>query len=170
MNKKNNGSLLMLDVNQAAELKMAFRRNGWTNSDIKLLSGGDTLKEVLSFMKSNKRELLRLDEELNSSIKEECYCDLKKVKLSGGDSPDNDLMKESLLKEVQRILSKLNDDEIKIIKYYYGLSLDKNYSFKEIAEMMGLQIQVVKKHHSIAIKKIKIHLPRKIFLKEYLNF
>lgn len=38
---------LMLDVSQAAELKMAFRRNGYNNSQIKILSEGDLLGKVL---------------------------------------------------------------------------------------------------------------------------
>lgn len=44
MSKKND---LMLDVSQAAELKMAFRRNGWNNAQIKTLSEGDILAKVL---------------------------------------------------------------------------------------------------------------------------
>lgn len=38
---------LMLDVSQAAELKLAFRRNGWNNAEIKTLSEGDILAKVL---------------------------------------------------------------------------------------------------------------------------
>lgn len=37
---------LMLDVDQAGELKAAFRRGGWTNAEIKTLSQGDMLKRV----------------------------------------------------------------------------------------------------------------------------
>ena len=37
---------LMLDVDQAGELKAAFRRGGWTNGEIKTLSQGDILKRV----------------------------------------------------------------------------------------------------------------------------
>lgn len=42
---------LMLDVSQAAELKLAFRRNGWNNAEIKTLSEGDTLAYVLKVIK-----------------------------------------------------------------------------------------------------------------------
>lgn len=42
---------LMLDVGQANELKLAFRRNGWTNTDIKALSESNFLSEVLKVMK-----------------------------------------------------------------------------------------------------------------------
>lgn len=42
---------LMLDVSQAHELKLAFRRNGWTNADIKALSEGSLLADVLKVVK-----------------------------------------------------------------------------------------------------------------------
>lgn len=42
---------LMLDVSQAAELKLAFRRNGWNNAEIKTLSEGDILANVLKVIK-----------------------------------------------------------------------------------------------------------------------
>lgn len=42
---------LMLDVGQAAELKLAFRRNGWNNAEIKNLSEGDILADVLKVIK-----------------------------------------------------------------------------------------------------------------------
>ncbi|ETB63735.1 TPA: hypothetical protein DIC38_02935 [Candidatus Nomurabacteria bacterium] len=44
---------LMLDVSQAHELKMAFRRNGWTNGDIKTLSEGNILTSVLDVIRDN---------------------------------------------------------------------------------------------------------------------
>jgi len=40
-------SELMLDVSQAVELKLAFRRCGWNNAQIKTLSEGDILAKVL---------------------------------------------------------------------------------------------------------------------------
>jgi hypothetical protein len=42
---------LMLDVSQAAELKLDFRRNGWNNAEIKTLSEGDILADVLKVIK-----------------------------------------------------------------------------------------------------------------------
>jgi hypothetical protein len=48
MSSKND---LMLDVGQAAELKLAFRRNGWNNAEIKTLSKGGILTDVLKVIK-----------------------------------------------------------------------------------------------------------------------
>ncbi|MES2953315.1 MAG: hypothetical protein V4674_02045 [Patescibacteria group bacterium] len=38
---------LSLDVGQANELKLAFRRTGWTNAEIKMLCEGSKLRKVL---------------------------------------------------------------------------------------------------------------------------
>lgn len=42
---------LMLDVGQANELKLAFRRNGWTNADVKKFSEGDLAAKLLSVIR-----------------------------------------------------------------------------------------------------------------------
>ena len=46
---------LMLDVGQANELKLAFRRAGWTNADIKKLCEGETLSQLLPFLKGDAK-------------------------------------------------------------------------------------------------------------------
>lgn len=45
---------LMLDIGQIHELELAFRRSGWTNADIKALSEGDFLTDVLKLMNEQK--------------------------------------------------------------------------------------------------------------------
>ena len=42
---------LKLDVDQAGELKAAFRRGKWTNAEIKSLCEGDTLTKVRSVIR-----------------------------------------------------------------------------------------------------------------------
>ncbi|MEK7520197.1 MAG: hypothetical protein AAB581_03090 [Patescibacteria group bacterium] len=42
---------LMLDVGQANELKLAFRRAGWTNRDVKRLTEGFTLEHILPIVR-----------------------------------------------------------------------------------------------------------------------
>lgn len=52
---------LMLDVSQAHELKMAFRRNGWNNAQIKALSEReDILKDVLQVVKG-EAEIVQIE-------------------------------------------------------------------------------------------------------------
>ncbi len=45
----------MLDVSQAAELKMAFRRGGWSNKDIKALCEGDLARRLLGVIRKESK-------------------------------------------------------------------------------------------------------------------
>jgi len=49
---------LMLDVDQAGELKAAFRRGLWTNADIKRFSEGTMTAEVLPFVRGTVKQIL----------------------------------------------------------------------------------------------------------------
>ncbi len=43
----------MLDVGQANELKLAFRRNEWTNDDVKKICSGDVLRDFLKVVRGH---------------------------------------------------------------------------------------------------------------------
>jgi len=58
---------LMLDVSQAVELKLAFRRHGWTNAQIKTLSEGDILGDVLKVIKG-QAEIKTIHHLINCSV------------------------------------------------------------------------------------------------------
>ncbi|HUO55977.1 MAG TPA: hypothetical protein VMU27_00870, partial [Candidatus Paceibacterota bacterium] len=60
-------SNLMLDVDQASELKAAFRRGNWTNAEIKWLCEGRTL-EQLRKVKSGLAEIKRVNLEVDLSL------------------------------------------------------------------------------------------------------
>jgi len=61
----------MLDVSQAAELKMAFRRHDWTNADIKALSEGGILGEVLMVIKK-RAQIVRTEHLIDCSAPPFC--------------------------------------------------------------------------------------------------
>ena len=52
---------LMLDVGQAQELKLAFRKHGWTNAEIKRLSEGDFLGQFLLVMRGQAKIVVNSD-------------------------------------------------------------------------------------------------------------
>ena len=47
------GDTFVMSSRQAAELDHAFERNGWTAADVKKLSAGDTLAQVLHVVRGN---------------------------------------------------------------------------------------------------------------------
>lgn len=48
-----------LDVGQANELKLAFRRNGWTNEDVKKMSEGDLLAKLLPVVRGRAEVVIK---------------------------------------------------------------------------------------------------------------
>ncbi len=80
-------------------------------------------------------------------------------------SPDKDLLKESLNKEIERILSTLSHREAEIIRLYYGLNKKNPLNLEEIGEKFDLTRERVRQ---IKGKVIKILKSRSKLLKSYL--
>jgi len=79
--------------------------------------------------------------------------------------PDKGLLKESLVKEIERLLSTLNQREAEIIRLYYGLGEQHPYTLEEIGEKFGLTRERVRQ---IKGKTIKLLKNRSKMLKTYL--
>ncbi|HEY4514761.1 MAG TPA: hypothetical protein VJJ22_01220 [Candidatus Paceibacterota bacterium] len=82
MKKKNKDSKLMLDVGQANEFKLAARRVGMTNEDIKRLTEGDLLYEVKQVLDRSMH--IHLSESFKKKLELELfYSRHKKVRIKG---------------------------------------------------------------------------------------
>jgi RNA polymerase primary sigma factor len=82
--------------------------------------------------------------------------------------PDNQLMIESLQKEIDRSLNTLPNREAEIIKMYFGLGEKSAYSLEEIGNKFGLTRERVRQIKEKAIKRMKTAFRSK-FLKNYLG-
>ena len=163
----NKDSQLMMDVSLAHELKMAFRRNGWKSSDIKNLSKKDTLSKVLKFLEENKEELRNMKVLVKKPRKETCICSIDSIITSEDFSGDKDLMQESLKKDVQKVLSKLTDLEIKVTKLYFGIDCESLHP-EEIGEALGLNEEEVNFIKEKAINHLRESKMCYCILKEYI--
>jgi len=83
-------------------------------------------------------------------------------------SPDKDLIKKSLRKEIERTLSSLNERDAEIIRYYYGLKDHRQHTLEEIGRIMGLTRERVRQIKERTIKKLKNNY-RNNLLKNYLG-
>jgi len=80
-------------------------------------------------------------------------------------TPDNDLLKDSLNKEIERILSTLSTREADIVRLYYGLSGKNALTLEEIGEKFDLTRERVRQ---IKGKVIKVLKSRSKILRTYL--
>jgi RNA polymerase primary sigma factor len=82
--------------------------------------------------------------------------------------PDENLMNESLNREIERALSSLTEREARIIKLYYGLGNKHPFTLEEIGEEINLTRERVRQIKEKAIKRLK-HATRNKILKTYLG-
>jgi RNA polymerase primary sigma factor len=82
--------------------------------------------------------------------------------------PDENLMNESLNREIERALSSLTEREASIIKLYYGLGNKHPFTLEEIGEKINLTRERVRQIKEKAIKRLK-HTTRNKILKSYLG-
>jgi len=84
------------------------------------------------------------------------------------DTPDSDLMVDSLRKEVQRALSTLTQREADVVTYYFGLNGANVMTLEEIGEKFNLTRERVRQIKEKAIRRLR-HTSRSKALKPYLG-
>jgi RNA polymerase primary sigma factor len=82
--------------------------------------------------------------------------------------PDNELMRESLSKEVERALSTLTDREAEVIRLYFGLGREHSLTLEEIGEKFQLTRERVRQIKEKAIRRLR-HTTRSKALRAYLG-
>ena len=84
------------------------------------------------------------------------------------ESTDNELMVDSLRREVQRALSTLSSREADVISCYYGLNGSQAMTLEEIGDQYGLTRERVRQIKEKATKRLR-HSSRSKMLKAYLG-
>lgn len=82
-------------------------------------------------------------------------------------SPDQDLIKTSLCKEIDRTLSSLDVREADLIRHFYGLSGERQHTLEEIGLKFGMTKERVRQIKEKTIKKMRNNYRNKL-LKVYL--
>ena len=85
----------------------------------------------------------------------------------GAPSPENNLINESLKREIERALVTLTPREADVIRLYFGLS-DSALTLEEIGERFELTRERVRQIKEKAIRRLK-HTSRSKILKTYLG-
>ncbi len=89
--------------------------------------------------------------------------------MPNSDAPmaDNDLVKESLCKEIERALDLLNDRERKVLTAFFGIGMPE-MTLEEIGEKYGLTRERVRQIKEKAIRRLR-HSTKNKLLKSYLG-
>lgn len=82
-------------------------------------------------------------------------------------SPDKNLMNVSLCKEIERTLCTLKEQEATVIRYFFGLSNNRQLSLDEIGDEFSLTRERVRQIKEKAIRKMRINQRNKL-LRAYL--
>lgn len=83
-------------------------------------------------------------------------------------TPDKDLLKESLRKEIERALTTLSSREGDIVKMYFGLNGYHQHTLEEIGMELDLTRERVRQIKEKALRRLK-HASRSKILKTYLG-
>jgi RNA polymerase primary sigma factor len=84
----------------------------------------------------------------------------------GEETPDQELMNDSLRREVQRALSTLTQREADVISLYFGLNGEHSMTLEEIGEKFNLTRERVRQIKEKAIRRLR-HTSRSKALKPY---
>ncbi len=96
--------------------------------------------------------------------------EVKLVDVFVNDSPatDENLIRESLAKEVQRSLSTLAEKERDILNMFYGIGVPHSYTLDEIGSVFDLSRERVRQIKEKALRRLK-HSSRSKLLKSYMG-
>jgi RNA polymerase primary sigma factor len=111
------------------------------------------IEEVNDSMKSQSR-FLSMDAPLGNDYDDDfTLYDLLGMK--DNPPPDNELLQESLIKEINSTLKVLGERETQIIKMYYGLDGNVPHTLEEIGETFELTRERVRQLKEAAIRRLK---------------
>lgn len=83
-------------------------------------------------------------------------------------TPDQDLMSDSLKIEIERVLSTLNERESEVLKLYFGINYENSLTLEEIGERFNLTRERVRQIKEKAIRRLR-HTSRSKNLRAYLG-
>ncbi len=147
----------------SARLEQLYEREPTTEEIAKEVDA--EFDEIKESMKSQSR-FLSMDAPLSSDGDDDFNLyDLLGMK--DNVSPDKELLKESLVCEIERTLSVLGAREAQIIRMYYGLGKSVPKTLEEIGEEFGLTRERVRQLKEAAIRRLKQSTKHKR-LKSYL--
>ncbi|MDD5570875.1 MAG: sigma-70 family RNA polymerase sigma factor [Bacteroidales bacterium] len=150
-------------INKAySQLEQSFEREPSFNEIASIVDLPEN--EVKESMRNSGRHV-SMDAPLISGEESTMYDVLRN---EDSQTPENELIKESLRKEIERAISTLTSREADVIRYYFGLNGMHPLTLEEIGEKFDLTRERVRQIKEKAIRRLK-HTSRSKMLKSYLG-
>lgn len=130
-----------------------------------------SVKEISDELKIAPKDVLRVisnsdrNISMDAPINDDETMSLYSIIRSSSDSPERELMKQSLTIELKRILATLPNREAEIIKQYYGLEMENPLTLEEIGANFDITRERVRQLKSRTLKILK---RKSKMLKKYL--
>jgi RNA polymerase primary sigma factor len=138
-------------LRELAKFQQAYERNP-TDEELATTSG-IPLKDVQELLKVGGRHIsidAPIDESDDTS---DSFIDsLEDLDM---DTPDNDLLSESLRIEISKVFSTLNEREVNVLTHYYGLNGVSAISLEDIADKFDLTRERVRQIKEKAIRRLR---------------
>lgn len=153
------GRAITLPANQMALLTKINREASRLEQELGHSPSREELTERLDVNEDQIERLLRISEKPLSLdaplLNDDDIVRIDTIADSSDSKTDDNLMKESLHIEIEKILSNLAPNERSIIKMYFGIDHPQAYSMEEIALRMSLSRERVRQIHNKAISRLQ---------------
>ena len=165
--------IVRLPLNQVGSLNKINKAFSRLEQEYERPPSAEELAEALEVPEEKVKESLNvsgrhvsMDAPLSSSEDGGTLMDV----MANGDSPkaDQQLMAESLQKEIERSLSTLTDKEREIIRLFFGIGMNHGLTLEEIGSKFNLTRERVRQIKEKAIRRLR-HTSRNKLLKAYLG-
>lgn len=135
----------------------------------------DEIAELLDITTSEVKDSLTIsgrhvsvDAPLSSDEESNTMLDVMSGEEDGDQTPDKDLMNDSLRNEIERSFSTLSYREAEVLRMYFGINYKSPLTLEEIGESFDLTRERVRQIKEKALRKLK-HTSRCRLLKTYLG-
>ncbi len=164
--------IVRLPLNKIGSINKVNNTFARLEQDFQREPTSEEIAEILDVAPKEVREALKVASRhvsMDAPLKKDEDNTLYDVLLAtDNESPDANLLGESLKREIDRSLGTLSPREADIIRLYYGLNGEPPYSLEEIGKYFSLTRERVRRIKEKAIKRLK-HTFRSKLLRTYLG-
>lgn len=152
--------IVRLPLNQVGVISKMKKEMARLEQELQRAPTMDEIAEAMDLPVAKVNEILRINnhpQSMDSPVSPDDDTKFSDIFVFNNDNDTDDkLMNESLTTEIDSVLkSTLNELEINVIKYYFGIGMSHEYTLDEISDITGLGRERVRQIKERALKRLK---------------